>query len=253
MNGLIGYNGFVGATILKNFSIQKKFNTKNIIKIHKYNFNTLFCAAPSSLKFYANKYPRRDRDNIIKLINFLKRAKCKKFIHISTIDIYNKKTSSNEDTQIVEKKLYGYGKNRRTLEKFIINKFEDHHILRLPNLIGDNLKKNVVYDIINNKNIFINSNNIQQWYNLKNLKKDLKIILNNKIKCINLVSEPFPIKLIFNKNILNKKQNSYPKLNYNIKSKHSYLFGNKDYIYSKKKILLDILNFIKKKSKKNRS
>jgi hypothetical protein len=250
MNGLIGYNGFVGANILKNFNIQKKFNRKNIIKIHKYNFNNLFCAAPSSLKFYANKYPKGDRNNILKLINFLKQVKCKKFILISTIDVYNNKTNSNEDTQIIEKKNCCYGQNRRKLEKFIINKFEDYHILRLPNLIGDNLKKNIVYDIINNKNIFSNTDNIQQWYNLKNLKKDLKIILDNKIKCINLVSEPFPIKMILKKNIFKKKINNYSRLEYNIKSKYSYLFNNKKYIYSKKEILSDILNFIKKHIKK---
>jgi hypothetical protein len=249
MNGLIGYTGFVGSNILKTLSIKKKFNSKNINLIHKYNFNILFCAAPSSLKFYANKYPKKDKKNILNLIKILKKVNCRKFIQISTIDVYNQRIHSNEISKITDKKLSSYGKNRRLLEKFIIKNFKDYHIIRLPNLIGENLKKNVIYDIVNKKKIFINLNSIQQWYNLRNFKKDIKVIINNKIKCINLVSEPIPIKEIIKNFSIPKITNKYEQIKYNIKSKYSNLFNKKNYIYYKKDIILEIINYIKKNLK----
>ena len=107
----------------------------------------------------------------------------------------------------------------------------------------------MIYDIVNKKKIFINLNSIQQWYNLRNFKKDIKVIINNKIKCINLVSEPIQIKEIIKNFSIPKITNKYEQIKYNIKSKYSNLFNKKNYIYYKKDIILEIINYIKKNLK----
>jgi hypothetical protein len=56
--------------------------------------------------------------------------------------------------------------------------------------------------------------------------------------------------MILKKKFFEKKINNYSRLEYNIKSKYSYLFNNKKYIYSQKEILSDIINFIEKYIKK---
>jgi hypothetical protein len=67
----------------------------------------------------------------------------------------------------------------------------------LPALFGKGLKKNIIYDLIHNnqiQNIPLNSS--FQWYNLDWLKKDIEIIINNKIQICNLFTEPIETKEI---------------------------------------------------------
>jgi hypothetical protein len=42
-----------------------------------------------------------------------------------------------------------YGSNRFYLEKLVSNTFNNYHIIRLPALFGENLKKNFIFDIFN--------------------------------------------------------------------------------------------------------
>jgi hypothetical protein len=41
-------------------------------------FNYIYLAAPGSKRYLANKYPKKDKKNIFKLISVLKKVKCKK-------------------------------------------------------------------------------------------------------------------------------------------------------------------------------
>ena len=187
-DALIGYNGYIGSFLIKKKKFSLKFNSKNINLIKNKEINNLYLAAPSSLKYFANQHPKKDKKNIKNLIHFLKNTKCKKIIYFSTIDIcYQKKKTDH------------YGANRKYLENFIKKNFKKHLIIRLPGLFGWNLRKNFFYDILKNHSLkYHNSKTKLQWYFLENIFKDINYLNKKKIKLINLVSEPIQLSEIVN-------------------------------------------------------
>lgn len=252
MKALIGYRGFVGSNLSKTIKFQKFFNSENIDKIKLYDFTEVYCAAPHSVKYWANKNPKKDKEIILKLIKNLKEVKCKKFIHISTLDVYPKNLNLDESYKVYKSKTNNYGENRKLLEKFIITHFKNHLIIRLPALFGINLRKNLMFDLLNNEKIRVNRNSVFQWYNLEYLGKHIKLLNKTKIKSINLVSEPLSFKelILF---LENKKLFSLIKLNffnskvlkYNFFTIYASYFRKKgNYIFSKREILNQIYNYV---------
>ena len=101
-------------------------------------------------------------------MNNLKLINAKKFILISTCEVYGNHAQCNEKTRIIKSKLSNYGLNRFYLEEFVKRKFLDHHIIRLP--IGySKLVKIFIYLI--NKNLAILMEMIVQIYDVKIKKR----------------------------------------------------------------------------------
>lgn len=91
-----------------------------------------------------------------------------------------------------------------------------------------------------------------QFYNLKNLWKDIQIALQNNLKVVNLATEPVQVSKLFQvvtgKEFKNEIGITFP--NYNYKTKYCDLFGGIDgYIFSKEEVLQDLKKFIKKESR----
>ncbi|MBS5316737.1 MAG: NAD(P)-dependent oxidoreductase [Clostridiales bacterium] len=147
MNALIGYTGFVGTNLMDK-GYNHLYNSKNIYQIAGNKYDTIVCAGIRAEKFLANKYPEQDLEAIQQLIDILKQVECKKFVLISTIDIYKNPIGVDETTPIELKNLHPYGRNRYYMEEFVRNHYKDYLIVRLPALFGKGLKKNFIYDMI---------------------------------------------------------------------------------------------------------
>lgn len=177
MKGLIGYTGFVGNNLDSQINFDKKYNSKNISEIKGESFDELYCAGVSAVKWFANQNPEKDILGINNLIENLKEVKAKKFILVSTIDIYDKLGDVNEGTIPNIEKQDTYGKNRYFLENWVKENFEDYLIVRLPALFGNGLKKNFLYDLMNPIPSSIIS---KKWMELKeNLTKESFLKLEN--------------------------------------------------------------------------
>lgn len=148
MNALIGYTGFVGSNLKNQFNFDELYNSKNIKDIRNKKFDVVVCAGVRAQKWYANQNPHEDMEMINQLINDIKTIKCKKFILISTIDVYKVTDNVDENTKIDINGLHPYGYNRYYLENWVESYFENALIVRLPALFGQGLKKNFIYDII---------------------------------------------------------------------------------------------------------
>ena len=123
INALIGNTGFIGKEFLNQKNFQEFYNSKNINKIKNKNFYEVVCAGAPGLKWFANKYPIKDKKKILKLINCLKKIKVrKKFILISTVDVFSKIKNINERSLPQPKKNNFYGANRLLLENFVKKK-----------------------------------------------------------------------------------------------------------------------------------
>lgn len=148
-SALIGSTGFVGGHLRSQKSFNANYNSKNIASAYGKEHDLVVCAAAPGSMFEANKYPDRDANHIENLINSLSKIKTKQFILISSIavlDAFN--SESDEKTSRFQDDL-AYGRNRRLLEEYCAERFENCLVVRLPALFGSGLKKNFIFDILN--------------------------------------------------------------------------------------------------------
>ncbi|MBI2037827.1 MAG: NAD(P)-dependent oxidoreductase [Candidatus Magasanikbacteria bacterium] len=245
-NALIGYTGFVGGNILDQKSFDFLYNSKNIETIAGKKFDVVVCAGVPAVKWLANKEPENDRAIIKKLTDNLEKIEAKKFILISTVDVYPATKKINEDCVIDTQILQPYGKHRRQLEEFISQRF-DSLIVRLPGLFGRGLKKNPLFDLMQGNFTYIHPENTLQFYNLAYIWKDINKSLENNLKVVNFVTEPVALKVRAEKTLKTHLPDNPapPTQSYDISTKHAALWGNTNsYLYSKKQVLEDIKTFI---------
>lgn len=216
---IVGYTGLVGGNLYKQYKKNYKyidlFNSKNISKIKKKSlYKKIICAGLPAEKWKANKFPKKDKLNTLKLIKNLKKSKTEKFILISTIDVNFKHT---------------YGKNRMYLENFVKKNFKNYSVVRLPGVFGEGLKKNVIYDLINKNQLEkIYYNDRYQWYDLSLLKKNIEEIEKKKKNLYEFYSEPIinrDIIKLFNTKYKFKKRTE--PIIYKFKPKNGYFFDKK--------------------------
>ena len=227
-NALFGYTGLVGSNILTKYKFDYFYNSKNINDAKYKHFNTIFICCIPAIKWFSNKFPEKDKEDIDYIKNIFKTINAKNIILISTIDIYdNINNKSNENTLINYNNNHTYGKNRYLFELFIKEYFINYNIIRLPALFGQGLKKNIIYDLINNNNInAISTNTTFQWYNLEWLKEDIDICINNNIKECNLFTEPIETTHILNLFNYNYNDNPQNVLKYDTNTKYSAFFNS---------------------------
>lgn len=246
MDLLIGYTGFVGLNLIKHMKPNTLFvNSKNASEMLDREFDTVYCCGVYAEKWKANKSPEDDDAHINSVIENLSRIKCKRFILISTVDVLNCSSHQYENLEgdsyyaSLEYSRHTYGVNRRRLEEWCLNRFPLSYVCRLPALFGYGLKKNALWDMMNNNNIDkLRSHWSFQWYNIDWLYDDIQDMLeNNKYRLVHLVTSPIRLdsiqKLFFPRLRLSDSQDVL--VNYNIGS-----------TYYKKRSIEDIFVCMKK-------
>jgi hypothetical protein len=178
MKVLIGHTGLVGSTLLKSQKFDYVFNSKNIASFNELvnDGYELYLSCLPATKWLVNKNLNDDIKNIHNLVSIIGQKKYSKVILISTIDIYNDSPlQSNEDYNPNISKL-SYGANRYIFELMVkeLVKTDNLKIFRLPSLFNNLIKKNIIFDLLNNNNVNqINANSSYQWYNLDTLSNDI--------------------------------------------------------------------------------
>lgn len=247
-NALIWYTWFVWSNLDSQYDFEYKYNSKNIGDIDGESFDLVVCAWVKAVKWYANQHPEEDEEGINSLIKHLKTIKTEKFVLISTIDVYPEPFLATEDS--VQNFQYNqpYWKNRYNLEEFVKKTFNDYLIIRLPWLFGKNIKKNVIFDLLNNNQTEkIITNASFQYYCLDNLREDIQVCIDNNLKIVNFATEPLETQEIVDKffpesSIWSDVENP---VKYDFRTKYDKLFWwDNWYIYNKKQILNDLDNFI---------
>lgn len=243
---LIGYSGFVGNNILAQQPFEYLYNSTNIDTIQNKNFDLVVCAGAPGVKWLANKEPGADLASINKLINNLKYIKTKKFILISTVDVYPRVSGVNEDSTIAINDLLPYGKHRRLLEEFVADHF-DALIVRLPGIFGKGLKKNPLYDLIQNFFTYINPASMLQFFPLDYLWTNIEKSLANNLSLINFATVPISLEEIARTvfNIECPSVTDGTPAHYDIHTKYASLWGNKEpYLYLKDTVINSIKLFV---------
>ena len=244
---LIGYTGFVGSNLIRQKKFEDFYNSKNIESIVGKDYELVVCAGAPAVKWLANKEPIKDRENLEGLMDCLGQVSAQKLILISTVDVYPVPIEVDEDTEVEVDLLQPYGKHRLELEKFIQDHF-DSLVVRLPGLFGEGLKKNIIYDFLNdNIGDWIHKDSVFQFYNLEHLWGDISIALNNRLRLVNFGTEPTRVQEVasegFGFEFTNEPQQN--PANYDMRTKHFQLFEGcqPGYLYGKKQVLRELQEF----------
>ena len=240
-NALIGFSGFVGSTLLNQAPFDALYRSTNISEIEGNTFDVVVCAGAPAQKWIANREPEADLQKIEGLIAHLKTIHCSTFILISTVDVFKSPIGVDEDTPVDETGLHAYGLHRRLLETFVASHFQNYLIVRLPGLVGPGLRKNVIFDFLNNNNLHaIESRGVFQFYPMVNLWSDIQIALNAGLKLVHLTAEPVSVAEVskqgFGKAFTQVLGNQ--PATYDLRTKHAKLFsGSGNYQYSKRETI----------------
>lgn len=252
MHALIGHTGFVGSNLLAQHPFSETFNSSTIHTIAGREFELLVCAGVSGTKWLANKYPRRDLAAIEHLLGNLKTIRCQRFVLISTVDVYRRPEGVDESSPPVREGLHPYGSNRLLVEDFVQQRFPCHHIIRLPALFGPGLKKNFLYDLLNNHCLhWTHRESRFQYYNLERLWQDLEVVLARSIPLVNFTAAPLSARELARELFARDFDNitRQPPLRYDVRSIHTGLWSRGDYMYSREQVLADLTRFVAKYDK----
>jgi dTDP-4-dehydrorhamnose reductase len=247
MNALIGYTGFVGSTLWAQTDFDATYRSTNIASIDGATFDTVVCTAAPGQKWLANREPEADRQNIDTLIAHLKTIRCKTFVLISTVDVFKSPNGVYEDTPVDESGLHSYGLHRRLLEKFVESHFASYLIVRLPGLVGPGLRKNVIFDFLNENNLhMIESRGVFQFYPMVALWSDIQTALDAGLKLVHLTAEPISVAEVskrgFGKSFDQTLANT--PATYDLRTRHARIFGGSgDYQYSVRETVLAIRSY----------
>lgn len=247
MKILIGNTGLVGQTLKETIKFNFEFNSKNIHTLGEVvpDGCELWLSCLPATKWLVNKNLKQDMENIMDIITVLKDKKYSRVILISTIDIYNESPLLSDEDYKPNVGGLSYGNNRLIFE-YLVDQFltkTDYKIYRLPALFNKKIKKNVLFDLINNNNIeSINCNSYFQWYNLDNLHKFIFQTIETNHTVFNLFTEPLRTLEIINLFPQHKDKIKYMEgsVSYNYKTK----FSKSGYIQTADEVLNEIKNLI---------
>jgi nucleoside-diphosphate-sugar epimerase len=252
---LIGYTGFVGNNLASQYQFNDLYNSKNIADIEGKEYDLVVSAANRAEMWRINQEPEKDKAEIEEYISHIKKAKIGRLVLISTVGVYKNPNGANEDAPIDMDGLLPYGVNRYYLEEFCREHFNTT-IVRLPGLFGQGLKKNVIFDLLNDNNVDrIHKDGVYQYYNLGNIWKDIQTALDNGLDLVNLATPPISTEEVarecFGVEFTNAPADVKPAY-WDMQSKYAEVYGGEgSYLYSKAQELADIEEFVEDYTKNN--
>jgi nucleoside-diphosphate-sugar epimerase len=250
MKILVGNTGLIGTTLTETMEFDLMFNSKNINKFNELitdGNHEIYLSCLPATKWMVNKNLASDLDNIHNIISILRKKTYSKIVLFSTIDIYN-------DSPLKVNEIYNpnfgnlsYGNNRYLFELMVKEylEFDDLKIFRLPALFNKHIKKNILFDLINNNNIDqINLNSKFQWYNLDKLHNDItkySIEFPNET-IFNLFNEP--VETIDIVSLFEKAKDLVRHNNIKISYDYTTKYHNSGYFKTKEEVLVEIKKFV---------
>jgi nucleoside-diphosphate-sugar epimerase len=192
--GVVGAKGFIGSQLAKRSNANWLYGRENIETIRDSKHDLLICAGAPAEKWKANLNPELDKTNLDLLARELSQSNAKKIVLISTIDVLGPNSSKSEEAEIDNYELDAYGLNRRNFEQQVLSISPDSLVLRLPGMFGPGLKKNIIFDLINDRELLgINLESSFQWYDVRDLWGHMLTALQADLQTLHLATEPVSV------------------------------------------------------------
>jgi nucleoside-diphosphate-sugar epimerase len=250
---LIGYTGFVGGNLLREYPFAGRYNSSNVERLAGAHFDLIVCAGAPAAKWKANQDPSADRACLGRLMAVLERVICRRFVLISTVDVYGQVNGVDEECP--PSGATPYGLHRLELEQFAAERFASL-IVRLPALFGPGLKKNAIYDLMNNNQIDkIDTRSVFQFYNLGRLWRDIRIAAGARLSLLHLATEPVSLSEVVRSVFGREWNNHLPDMPpaYDLRTRHAALYGGSSgYICGKNRVLTELAEFVRTQQERRR-
>ncbi len=190
MNALIGSTGFVGSTLRGQATFERQFHSTDIEEISRNEYDCVVCAGAPGAKWLANREPGADRASLARLTNALAELRCRRFVLISTVDVFDIPRDVDENS-VVEPGAHPYGRHRLALEGFVRDRFSSSLVVRLPGLVGAGLRKNALFDLLNGNQLDrLDGAAVLQVYPMHRLWSDVQLASAKNLPLVHLVAEP---------------------------------------------------------------
>jgi hypothetical protein len=245
---LIGHTGFVGGNLVRQHAFSDLYNSKNIAEIRGRAFDTLVFSGAQAKKWWANQNPEADREGIEAALANLRDVRAAVVVLVSTVDVLPARPGLTEAWDGDDDPGHAYGRNRRFLERALSEMFPRVCVVRLPALFGPGLKKNVIYDLMNDNQLDkIHPASSFQYYDLSRLWQDVGLALARELSFIHLFPEPLETARIVERFFPDRSigADPVPEAHYDFKTRHDALFGRSDgYVASAEQVLTQMGAFI---------
>lgn len=168
---IIGAEGFVGSAFARYLRGQnvklREVTRKTYDEFAGQASDVVIEAACNSKKFLSDKEPLADFDLSVRhRLQTLLDFPADFHLHISSVDVYSdltKPETTDESAEIDIQTSSHYGFNKLLAEQLVKHHAKRWLILRLAGMIGANLRKNPIFDILSGKPIFIHPDSQYQF------------------------------------------------------------------------------------------
>ena len=181
---ILGAKGFVGSAI---FDYLDQFYDCTAIDFDNYKdfighkSDVFINANGNSKKFLAEENPTKDFELSVKsVVQSIFDFPTKKYIYISSVDVYTNFSDGSknvENFEINNSEQSTYGFHKWIAEQYVIKNTDNWLILRLGGMIGPNLKKGPIYDIMNNIDLRVSPKSKYQYIETSEVGKIINLIL----------------------------------------------------------------------------
>ncbi len=250
---LIGSTGFVGGNLLREYPFAVRYHSANIETIRGEHFDLIVCAGAPAVKWKANQDPAADHACVGRLMAALEHVRAERFILISTVDVYGRPDGVDEDCPPTD--ATPYGQHRLELEQFAAQRFRSLTV-RLPALFGPGLKKNAIYDLLNNNQIDkIDSRAVFQFYNVRRLWRDIGLAIEAGLSLVHLATQPVSMAEAVRSAFGMEWSNHLPAMPpaYDLRTRHAALYGGANgYIRDRQHVLAELAAFVREQKELKR-
>ena len=185
---VIGGQGMLGSDLVRYLSqsfLVTSISKENYSQFINHSFDVVVNANGNSKRFWAVKNPLKDFVlSTVSVYKSLFDFKCGTYVHISSSDVYvnhSDRFSTSEDQIQDSSKLSSYGFHKYLSEEIIKNHCKRYLILRASMVLGKNLKKGPIYDVINKNPLFISKTSRLQIISTQEVAKAIAFLIDKKI------------------------------------------------------------------------
>lgn len=183
---LIGYTGFVGASLLAAGGFTHGFNRADAAEARGLRFDEVVVAAVPCLA--AHPDDAADETAVAALAQVLESLQARRCVLLSSADVFDAPGSFDETAEPAP--VSPAAARRRALERLVTAHFPASTLVRLPGLFGEGLKANAIADLLAGHAEAIDPAARRQWYPLRRLAGDLERIAGAGLAVAHLAPEP---------------------------------------------------------------
>jgi nucleoside-diphosphate-sugar epimerase len=248
-SALVGFSGFVGGNLLRKHDFDDLYNSQNADQMAGERYDLLVIAAAPAVKWVANQNPDSDRATIEALIDSLTQVSAMRAVLISTVDVYPVPVLVDESSPIDRESQQPYGRHRLVLEDAFRARYERALVLRLPGLFGPGLKKNAIFDLMNDNEVDkIDPEATYQFYDVRRLWDDIRRCEAAGLGLVNVATQPVSMRSVgrdvFGIDLADRDTQAHAF--YDFRTRYDRVLGGQNgYLYSLDGVLRDLKDYVR--------